>query len=703
MQKAETYLGMCEAIGAPAGPAAKPFFARYLEGFEPLGLAVTGAESDDDRHLERLTRALDAALTTALSDMADRCGGTLPNLVQAAWGLMLARWQNAADVVFGVTSNGRNLLDDADRAAGCFLNSLPLRMKVDRDTTLGEAIRTLGRDTDAMHQFEQVSVAQIRDFCNIHGASYLFDTVVMFDRGSMKELFKRAGARSEGRSADLRSEIDLPLSLAVYTDVAMRLELEADPAVVSRDRAGQMLDHLIRLLASIAAAGPEVRLRDLDMLGDDRAELLALGTPEQTTEYVGFLDKLREVVERDPEAIAIQSAGQAGSLSFGALDAASDRLAAVLQAKGAGPGDIVAIHLGRCREYFVSLLAVLKTGAAFLPIDPSYPDAVIEHMVRDSGTRLIISTDMEAPAPGIDVVSPEAETAGEDLRSVERDPALPAYVIYTSGSTGKPKGVVIPDRAMVGHIQSTTRQLGLGSSDRIYQFMSLSFDFSLEEILPTLLNGATLVLRSEAAAQSAAALLDEIAPLGLTVLNLPTAFFHMLTDYLTATGATLPQSLRIVDIGGERANPQIVQDWLNAVPGVRLLNGYGPTETAITATYYELEGEVALGRSADRDGGGPCDLLRRRPRWQPVAARRDRRIVDRRRGRRHRLSRSAGKDRGRVPRRPFPGTRPGLPHRRPRELARRWQPRLLRPQRPPGETARLSHRPRPCRTGAGKR
>ncbi len=603
-QAAETYLEICTTIGAPADPAARPFFANYLEDFEPLGLTANSTEIEADRRADILTHVLDHRLTSALTGSAERCGGTLRNLIQAAWGLMLARWHNAGDLVFGVTGGGRNLLADGERATGCFLNSLPLRMKIERDTRLGEVVETLRRDTEAMRPFEQVSVAEIRDFSSLHGASYLFDTVVMFDRSSMAGLFQRAGVRTDGRSAELVSEIDLPLSLGVHTGREIRLELETDPAVVSKDQAGQMMGHLDRLLASFAAAGPETLLRDLDMLGEERAEVLALGEPEHTTEYVAFLDRFREVVARDPSAIAVQQAGQPESLSYGALNAASDRLASLLQSKGARPGDIVAIHLSRSPDYLVAFLAVLKTGAAFLPIDPTYPAAVIEHMVSDSGATLILSKDMEAPASGAEVITRWDEAEASAFTPVVRDPALPAYMIYTSGSTGTPKGVLIPDRALVGHIQGTAREFGLTAEDRVYQFVSLSFDFSIEEILPTLFKGATLILRSDAAAGSGAALIDEISTLGLTILHLPTAFFHILGDYQIASGARLPEGLRLVNIGGERANPQIVQDWLKAEPGIRLLNGYGPTETAVSATFYELthdlpEGDVPIGTAAD--------------------------------------------------------------------------------------------------------
>ncbi len=602
-KSAEAHLALCETIAAPAPPEAEPFFTAYLDGFEPPGLTRAPAPGADVR-AELLSRVLDRDLTRRITAMAERCGGTLRNLVETAWGLMMARWQNSGDVVFGVTGAGRNLLQDGDRATGCFLNTLPMRMKVGAGTTLGETVAALSRNTRAMRPFEQVSVAEIRRFCKLHSASFLFDTVVMFDRGQVSGVFARSGLGAEGRSAELRSETDLPLSLEVETGEELRLSLEADPAVVPPARARLMLDQLTRLFASIADAGPATRLGDLDMLGPERDAILALGAPKQENAYIGFLDRFRAQVARAPEAVAVEQAGTGERLSYAGLDTASDRLAALLQARGAAPGQIVAIHLGREPDYLTAMLAVLKTGAAFLPVDPGYPDAVRAHMIEDSGTRLVIAR-TPPPATGAGVIAPDAADRGERaLTPVTRDPEGAAYVIYTSGSTGKPKGVVVPDRAMVGHAQAISRLFAITHEDRVFQFMSLSFDFSLEEIMPTLFQGATLVLRSDKAARSGAEYFGEIAPLGLTVLHFPTAFFHVATDYLTASGTAVPESLRLVNIGGERANPAIVQDWLEAAPGVRLLNGYGPTETAITVTFFEpekgaREGEVPIGTPAD--------------------------------------------------------------------------------------------------------
>lgn len=586
--------------------SAEAFFKEYLGGFDPLVLSPEGISGDDARRKVQLSHLLDADVTARLNHVAKDCGGTLNNLVQAAWGLLLSRWYNVEDIVFGVVRSGRHGLAAPARATGCFINALPMRMKPGRNATLGALVGDLRRDTLAMHPFEQVPVTEIRRMCGIHGAAPLFDTVVMFERGTLDTLMQKTGATWANRRVELREESDMPISLSAYADTEMQLVLQFDPGILTEARAARMIDHLGRLLATMAKAKPDTPLHALNMLGDvETAGLLALGRPEQDpAEYFDPVEQFRAVVARAPDAIAVQHAGEPGWLSYAELDRRSDALSAALREHGAAPGEIVAIRLGRSTDYIVSLLAVLKSGAAFLPVDPSYPDAVIAHMLTDSAARLVISDTDTISAADTVVVSPSEVGAGKDDRTSVRAPADPAYVIYTSGSTGTPKGVVVPTRALAAHAAAITRAFDLRPEDRVLQFASLSFDVSIEEIVPTLLAGATLVLRSEASANSARDFLQETAKLDLTVMNLPTAFFHILTEYLTAAETALPATLRQVIVGGERIHPHILRDWLRAAPDVRWLNGYGPTETAITCTLYDPaghlpEGDVPIGKATD--------------------------------------------------------------------------------------------------------
>lgn len=342
------------------------------------------------------------------------------------------------------------------------------------------------------------------------------------------------------------------------------------------------------------------------MDADERAALIALGTPEHAVgPPFDLVERFRATVARAPGAIAVEAAGMADDrLSYGALDARSDGLAAVLQSEGAGPGQIVAIKLGRSPDYIVALIAVLKTGAAFLPVDPAYPEAVIAHMLGDSAARLIVTDDTAFAVPGSCTIRPDADPGDRTLSPLRRDPNGRAYVIYTSGSTGLPKGVVIPDRALAGHVDAVTRLYRLTPDDRVFQFLSLSFDFSLEEIIPTLLSGATLVLRSDAAADSARTFLEELANRRVTTVYLPTAFFHVLVDFMSSGGLRMPPGVRTMNIGGERVDPRSLREWLRIEPEIETLNGYGPTETTITCTVFLAgpdlpEGEIPIGSATD--------------------------------------------------------------------------------------------------------
>ncbi|MCB1337496.1 MAG: amino acid adenylation domain-containing protein [Maritimibacter sp.] len=584
---------------------ARAYFAEYLAGYEPLGLTATRAETKAD--LRPVIRAafLDAATTTALTTRAAALGGTPQSLVEAAWGLVMMRWYNLSDIVIGVTRPGRDLLRDANDAAGCFINTLPIRIRAGRDTRLGDLVARLAGDAEAMRPYDQVSAAEIRRMGGVHGASYLFDSVLQVDDGSFDTQIRRSAATWTGRRAELFYEVDMPFSVSAYADTEMKLELEFDPGLVKPAQGERMLAHLATLLAAIADADADTPVQALDMMTPaERAELLALGEPAQEAAPFDLLDRFAEAVARDPDAIAVQSAGQPGSLSYAELEARSTALAAVLQKGGAAPGEIVAINLGRSLDYIVTLFAVLKTGAAFVPVDPSYPDAVKAHMVTDSAARLVVTLGDLPAIPGATAVRPDARPGDATFAPVRRDPEGLCYVIYTSGSTGVPKGVMIPDRALATHNAATTRYFGLTPEDRVFQFISLSFDFSLEEIMPTLLVGATLILRSDVAAGSAPDFLRELNDVLPTVVHLPTAFYHIVADFLLSSGERLPDCVRLMNTGGERINPKIVRAWVVHQPEVRTLNGYGPTEAAITCTYFELtpdlpEGDIPIGSATD--------------------------------------------------------------------------------------------------------
>ncbi len=589
------FLHYCRALLASDTTAAQAHFRQVLAEFDqPNCLAPTppdAAQSGAPRK-QQIQQQIAAPLSQALSERAEAAGATLADLIHAAWGMVVARWTGRDEAVIGITRSGRHITPECQRTVGCLINTLPLRMQMTASKQADLHLADLRRATLALRPHEHAALTDIRRWAGIPGSVPLFETMVMFERQSLNQSMRALGPDWHKRRVTLHEEGAMPVTLAVYADAQLLIEMEHDPAHVPADRAKAMLTHLVELLASFAKAPAAEPLSMLKMLPRaEEAALLSLGRPERRLPPLVpcLATQLHEAARRAGAAPALSMVGKRGQLGHDALNRKANGLAHDLIAQGAGPGQIVAICLARSPDFVIAMLAVLKSGAAFLPIDPGYPPDVIAHMLADSGAKLMIARPGPLPAQttGLRVIAPDAAPAQSAPPLPPPDPDRLAYVIYTSGSTGVPKGVKVPMRAITAHAAAIGAEFGLGPDDRVLQFASLSFDVSIEEILPTLLSGAHLVLRDDAMAGGIAAFLSVVADQKLTVLNLPTAFWHVLVDDMAQNGLAMPPSVRLVIVGGEQINPRSLATWQRLVPKPRWLNGYGPTETTITCTLHE--------------------------------------------------------------------------------------------------------------------
>ncbi|HEU4557490.1 MAG TPA: amino acid adenylation domain-containing protein [Longimicrobium sp.] len=306
-----------------------------------------------------------------------------------------------------------------------------------------------------------------------------------------------------------------------------------------------------------------------------------------------------------PHAPAVAHAG--ATLSFAELDRRSSAVAARLQAMGVGPEGRVAVLLERGPALAAALLGVLKAGAAYVPLDPEYPAERIAYVLDDSRAAAVLAGAGHAlppTAPPVVEVESILDAEADGFVPVEVGPETLAYVIYTSGSTGRPKGVGVSHRSLVSHNRTVIALFGLQAADRVAQIASVGFDISVEEIFPTWAAGAAVVFRPAEVPGFGSGFVRWLAQDGITVLNIPTAFWHAWVDDLATAGATPPESLRLVIVGGERADPKELARWRQlAGERVRWINSYGPTEATVTATSWELEGEVdgevPIGRALD--------------------------------------------------------------------------------------------------------
>ena len=352
-----------------------------------------------------------------------------------------------------------------------------------------------------------------------------------------------------------------------------------------------------------------------------RVAFATLLTEKEREQLVVRFNQTRREYERDqtivgqfesqaeqlPEKIALEADGR--TLTYSELNTRANQLAHALRRRGVGQETVVGVCTERSLELIVGILGVLKAGAAFVPLDPTYPRERLAFMLEDSRAEVLLTQEhllaglSQHEIASICLDSDWPQIAAESAENLAGGPTVDnlAYVIYTSGSTGKPKGTMIQHGSLFDYTQTATREYSITADDRVLQFCSLSFDTSIEEIIPCLSNGATLVLRTEEMLASVPTFLELCEEWAITFISLPTAYWHEMTEVVSSSGLSLPPVLRMVVIAGERVLPERLSAWQRIAGRPLLINTYGLTESTIVSTAVELShlpfdgGEVPIG------------------------------------------------------------------------------------------------------------
>ncbi|MGB7242268.1 MAG: amino acid adenylation domain-containing protein [Sulfitobacter sp.] len=595
----------CTALASLSHEDGLTHFAKALSGWEGgAGLLVAKAEPARKQQVEH---ALTKAQTHKLTQLAKAAQVPMSTVVMAAWGIVTARLAGRSDTVFGATLNGRHLVPGSATAIGCFIVTVPMRMRLSQGLTIGDVLTQMRSDQIALRDHEQTPLTQIRRVTDVPPGVPLFDSLVMFETATLDQQMKSRSDAWQARRVDLYEEGDSPVTLAAYLGDALQLHVEYDPAQMPMGpRLGQ---YMVQFLQNLADANPQTPLAELSMLSaDEMRSLRDLSGEKQAAQnkVECCTDMFDAVVARHPDQIAVLQDGT-DDLSYRALDRAANQLAQNLIENGIQPNDTIGICAARSPAFITAILAIWKSGATFVPMDPTYPIETLNIIGEDSGAKLILvdatAPEFTFPTLRIDTLSLDGDAAAPDIPARAADD--PAYVIFTSGSTGRPKGVAVSQASLAAHSRAAQSFYGISPSDRCLQFASLSFDVALEEIVTTLLAGATLALRSPEMSQSMTVFLEKCVEHKLTVVNLPTGFWVALTDALEDAKTSFPPSVRLVIVGGERVPLSVLRRWNTLVPGVEWINGYGPTEATITCTAHKMTHDdlsrlsVPIGRPLD--------------------------------------------------------------------------------------------------------
>ncbi|GLD01456.1 putative peptide synthetase MbtE [Mycobacterium kiyosense] len=554
---------------------------------EPLELPGVRA-AHPSRRAERVTRPLPEGLFGRLEEFAREHSASPFMVLLAAYGVLIRRYTGSPDFLVSVPVTDRKAL--AQRVIGYFGNTLLLRLTARPNVTFGAYVDAV-RDT-CLDGFAHQSVGIDRVVREANPERMGHDGMDQLVRLGFSMRKSVSGFALDGVAVQQLGlgavTAHLPLALAIVLEPEGALaEFEYQTDVLSPALVEQLAAHYIQLLDN-AITEPDRRLTSLDMLdADERDAVLDAShgdlVPTPPTTMVAVLEA---AAAARPDATALVCDDD--ELTYAELHGRANRLARWLIGQGIGAEDIVGLRLSTSVEFIVAMLAVLKAGAAYLPIDPAYPDERIDYLIGDARPHLVLGQRELADAERAAAQLSDAAVTDADRRTALR-PGHLAYVIYTSGSTGQPKGVAVSHHAIAEHVQGFVAEWSMTAEDRLLQSSSVSFDASLLDIFVTLSLGAQLVVPKPSdtgAFSDLSYLADLISRHRITVLHMVPS---MLSTLLLLPQAEEWRQLRHVPVGGEALAGEVADKFAGYFDA-QLRNHYGPTEAVVCATHMVVDG-----------------------------------------------------------------------------------------------------------------
>ncbi|MFH8707046.1 amino acid adenylation domain-containing protein [Streptomyces rubrogriseus] len=560
--------------------AARDAWRRSLSGLDEATLLAPDAGPASTAP-SQVSFTVDTEVSGALSAWARGQGVTMNTVVQGAWALALAQATGRDDVVFGATVSGRPPeLPGVESMIGLFINTLPVRARIDQAEPLGDLFRRLQSEQARLLDHQWPGLADIQHWAG-HGE--LFDTAMVFQNYPVEEGDLTAPAdpdRLQVASADIKGGTHFAVNVVATmrgAELSFRVDYRPDlyDEAYARDFGRRMLRVLETLISD--PDRPVAHLDTLDPTVRERVLVEWNGTP---TELPGtpLHELISSQTRQTPDAVAVACDGT--SLTYAELDGRANQLARHLIEQGLDAEDFVAIALAKSLDAVVSMLAVLKTGAAYLPIDPDYPAERITYMLDDARPALTLTEPVD---PAAYASRPDGPLSDAERRS-PWSARHAAYMIYTSGSTGRPKGVVIEHHALATYLHRARNTYSAMTGVTVLH-SPLAFDLTITALWTPLTSGGTVHLTSLEEADVQPSLIKA------TPSHLP---------LLTALPETASPSHTLI-LGGEALHTDQLTDWRTQHPDVQIINAYGPTESTVNITDHHIsedtpDGPVPIGR-----------------------------------------------------------------------------------------------------------
>ncbi|MCB9220167.1 MAG: amino acid adenylation domain-containing protein, partial [Ignavibacteriales bacterium] len=536
-----------------------------------------------DNGYKKKTIVIDEIISSKINELVKSNKITLSNLLQAAWAILLHKYSHKDDIVFGVTVSGRPTeLLDSNNMVGLFINTLPVRAKIKKNVKTIDWVIDFNHSSAELKDFEHSSLVDIKKNTEIPPKENLFDSLFVFENYPVESSIKSNNLSIEFSDFKSFERTNYPLTIVSAPGDKINIDAAFDSSIIEEYRIDLLLDHFSNILNSIANS-PSLKINEIDLLTKNEKEFLLpikFSDPKLPEPWV-VIKKFEEIVATYPNNAAIHFGNS--ELSYKELNIRANKFAHFLIEQGVGIEDLVSICLNKNPEMIVSILGILKTGAGYVPIDPSYPKDRIQYILNDSSSKFLITekqfnNSFEFPKSKTIVIDSEENSYDQFKNSnlnVDIFPENIIYLIYTSGSTGEPKGTVLQNKSVLNFIKDFSESIEVTSKSRILQFASIGFDASIPEIFSPLLNGGSVQLGSSNILDDLSKFNQFIIENKITELLLPPSVLSIIPVFQSP-------HLRTVLSAGEKCTWQIVNKWSKYY---RFINGYGPTEASVGCTW----------------------------------------------------------------------------------------------------------------------
>ena len=588
------------------------YWEQLLDGYGETATILPIQAEETGNEVERLSRVIDSQLGKKLQNFAQRENITLNSIAEAAWGILLQKYNRTDDVVFGKVVSGRNApVERIERIVGLFINTVPVRVRSGQNTTIRELLQSIHKQGVESTEFDHCPLAEIQSRSAL--GRHLFSTAFAFENYYFDESDFATSQKSDADITvlEFREQTNYSLSVSAYYDERLNFNLMYDPRVYGKTDAEFILRRIETILSEIAEhpdktigeidiAAPEERRQILYEFNDTRAEY-----PQDKT-----INRLfEEQAKKTPQNIALVLNDE--SMTYSELNAKSNQLARLLREKGVKPEKIVGIMAERSFDMIVGIMGILKAGGAYLPIDPGYPSERIRFMLEDSGAKILLTqswlsgkTEFGGEKLNLDEAGIYAGDA-TDLASISGPGSL-AYVIYTSGTTGKPKGVMVEHGSVVNLIVGQIEAYKIDERDRVLQFYSVSFDPAMWMICAALFSGASLYLINENLLADNYKFNSFFRDNGITFTSLVPSFLEWLNFDDVNLGEVNSDDVNLDEVNSDGVNFDKANSLIRLVAGgevcstglakrlsekLELYNAYGPTEATVVSTLYRVDPE----------------------------------------------------------------------------------------------------------------